>query len=230
MIGNSRWHWAELRDGQWACQHRAPDPTKLQSVNFSTLTWAAVGAIPNNINLPIRNKLAITDVPLKELPSWIGIDRALAGWGALIRAKSLKTAFTGLLVADTGTVLSITRITQDGSFLGGQLAAGFRLQLKAMSTETVQLNDPGNGIITDNPFPSKTEEAMRRGSLQSLIGTIIEAQKIANLPIWLCGGDSELLFKALRQQGIEVHHYPNLALEGMIDIQKNYSIPKSERI
>ena len=45
----------------------------------------------------------------------------------------------GLLLVDAGTVLSLTRVTADGCFGGGQLIPGYRLQLQAMADANPRL-------------------------------------------------------------------------------------------
>ena len=220
LIGNSRWHWAELKADEWQFCHSAPDPRKLNSLEVPLEAWAAVGPLPSTLLLNPADRLNIENVPLKKLPRWLGIDRALAAWGALKRAQASKSVSTGLLVADAGTVLSLTRITANGEFGGGQLVAGLRLQLLAMAQGAQNLNDPGLGTVTADPFPRTTVEAMRRGSLEALTGTLIEAQRKAELPLWLCGGDAPLLVATLKERDIKVFHHPNLALEGMVNLQK----------
>ena len=88
-----------------------------------------------------------------------------------------------------------------------------------MANGAENLNFPGLPSFVPELFPVKTSEAMRRGSIQALLGALLEAKKLSGLPLWLCGGDSTLLAKLLDERSIEVFHYPYLALEGMIDVQ-----------
>ena len=221
LIGNSRWHWAEQRADTWSFSHTSPDPQKLQSLEISRLTWAAVGPIPKALVLNVANQLVLKNVPLLELPSWLGIDRALAAWGAFKKIKSTGMQSSGLLVADAGTVLSMTLITAGGEFAGGQLIAGRRLQLSAMANGTEHLTDPGTESSILKQFPIETSEAMQRGSLQALVGALVDAHKATNIPLWLCGGDAPVLVDELRKRKLDVVHHPNLALEGMVDLQRH---------
>ena len=122
------------------------------------------------------------------------------------------------LIADAGTILSLTRITAAGAFAGGQLVAGLRLQLSAMAIGANALKEPGKLEKIPEKFPSKTAPAMHRGVLEALIGMLIEAQKTTRNQLWLCGGDSSLLFEELKQRNADVVHHPNLVLEGMTSI------------
>ncbi|MEC9030211.1 MAG: type III pantothenate kinase [Cyanobacteriota bacterium] len=223
LIGNSRWHWAEYQADEWQFCHSVPNPLKLQTLEAPLVAWAAVGPIPAGVALDPNRRLGLGDVPLTRMPVWLGIDRALAAWGALRRAHTSGLSSSGLLVADAGTVLSLTRVTAAGDFAGGQLVPGLRLQLRAMAQGTQGLIDPGIGSVSAEPFPFATAEAMRRGSLQALLGTLLEAQREAALPLWLCGGDASVLQEALSQRGLDVVHHPNLVLEGMVDVHDRIS-------
>ena len=155
------------------------------------------------------------------MPSWLGIDRALAGWGAFQEAKFSGMESDGLLVADAGTVLSITRITANGEFAGGQLIAGLHLQRSAMANGAKNLDDPGPPSTNTDQFPITTAEAMLRGSFQALVGTLMEAKKLAKMPIWLCGGDAEILFEYLKGRISDLYVCPDLILEAMVKIDLN---------
>ena len=220
LIGNSRWHWAIEQADCWHFLHTAPDPQTIESLKIPLISWAAVGHIPKEIVLNPCKRLEIKDIPLKQLPAWLGIDRALGGWGALKKAESAGIHSAGLLVADAGTILSLTRITANGEFAGGQLIPGLNLQLSAMANGTKNLNNPGPASTNSSQFPFTTAEAMQRGVLQSLIGALIEAVKETNMPLWLCGGDAPLLMKELKKRNINAFHHPNLVLEAMVDIHR----------
>jgi type III pantothenate kinase len=221
LIGNSRWHWAIKKNDYWHFFHTQPDTNQINTLETPLTAWAAVGQIPKNLVIKTAKRIEISDVPLMKSPTWLGIDRALAGWGAFNKAKSSNSHSSGILVADAGTVLSLTRVTAQGEFAGGQLIAGLRLQLTAMANGTKNLIDPGPPSTHPEQFPTNTAEAMQRGSLQALVGALIAAKKEANMPIWLCGGDAPLLLQELRERDVNAIHHPNLVLEGMVDIQNS---------
>ena len=216
MIGNTRWHWAIKESNQWRFEHTTPNNTNLMINKAQYIKWASVGELPINHYLNLSNQIKIEDVPLKNKPSWLGIDRALGAWGAINKAKKIGEFSEGIILADAGTVLSLTLIDASEAFIGGQLTSGLSLNLEAMAKGTKNLKDPG--LIEKMPVmaPFKTNEAMQRGALQSLIGVLTEAQMNFQMPIWLCGGDSHLIIKALNERKLNVKHHPNLVLEGMI--------------
>ena len=226
LIGNSRWHWAEKHGERWHYSHVLPDPIKLKSLTSSLAMWAAVGSIPSESPLQAENELCLKDIPLKKLPPWLGIDRALGAWGALKRAQTSTNNHTGLRVADAGTVLSITRVTQNGAFSGGQLIGGLKLQLAAMANGAQKLHYPEIDSLPPEAFPYTTSAAMQRGTIQALTGALIEAQHEAKLPLWICGGDAPILIEGLRQRGLVVNHYPDLVLEGMVDVHDRIKQPQ----
>ena len=218
LIGNSRWHWAEQRGASaWIYEHEAAALEALDAPS-DLLAWAAVGVVPSHPYLQSSKRLNLSAIPLQGIPPWLGIDRALAGWGAW-RANQNRV---GVLVVDAGTVLSLTRISADGSFSGGLLAAGYGLQLRAMGEATAGLTATSPLVLAPEEaesFPFETQAAMRSGAQQSLVGLIREAHAQSPGPIWLCGGDAlQLLPKLQKQLGMEVLHAPNLVMEAMVEL------------
>ncbi len=220
LIGNTRWHWAQYKSATWSFVHTPPDLTKIEEINCEIFHWAAVGKVPTHRALDNKNRILLRDIPIGNLPSFLGIDRALAAWGALRKVQAQSSNLDGVIIADAGTVLSLTKIDIHEGFSGGQLIPGLRIQLTSMAQNTESLEEPAIKELDKNIFPFNTAEAMRRGSVQSLLGALIEAQNEANLPLWLCGGDSSFLFNELRDRQIPMALYPNLVLEGMLDIQE----------
>ena len=219
LIGNSRWHWAcQSKKGWEFFDTEAPKINKTK-LDINLKAWAAVGAIPNHLYLNPVLKINIEEVPLVNLPPWLGIDRALAGWGAFKKMKVINNTPNGILIADAGTIFSITRIKANGEFGGGKLLAGINLQLKAMAQGAKNLREPNKISLPKEFFPKNTQEAMIRGTIDALIGVLTEAQNQTNVPIWLCGGNASIMYKELLNRNIEVIHYPNLILEGMIDLK-----------
>ena len=219
LIGNTRWHWAIQEKDKWKYLHTAPNEIQLTKDRYELICWAAVGAIPKEIHLDPKKCIQIKDIPLSKLPNWIGIDRALTGWAALEQAKANDLHSKGIIVADAGTVLSITRITANGEFAGGQLIAGLQLQLNAMAKGTKNLRKIQKRHIPRQDFPLYTEDAMLKGTFDTLLGSLLNIQKKTNMPLWLCGGDSEILYEHLKKFILDLHHVPVLGLEGMTKIK-----------
>ena len=224
MIGNTRWHWASKVKQHWKYFHTSPNPIEFKYKDYSQLSWASVGPIPKNIKLCPSRKIKLDHVPLTNLPSNLGIDRALASWSAFKKQSSLKSKEQDLIIIDAGTILSITKITNKGEFAGGQLLSGFRLQLSSMANGAFNLELPIIGKIPEDTFQYDTNNAMIKGSINGLIGLILQIFEETKLPIWLCGGDAPIILNQLKNKNIHINHYPNLVLEGMIDIDQKLNL------
>tara|TARA_Y100001968_G_scaffold283417_1_gene282044 strand:+ start:1560 stop:2237 length:678 start_codon:yes stop_codon:yes gene_type:complete len=220
MIGNTRWHWASRINEQWKYFHTSPNPIEFKHKDFSQLSWASVGPLPENIKLSPSKKMNLDNVPLSNLPSNLGIDRALASWSAFKKQSSLKRKQQDLIVIDAGTILSVTKITKRGEFAGGQLISGLRLQLSSMTNGALNLESPTRKTIPKDTFQYETKDAMLRGAINGLCGLILQVNEETKLPIWLCGGDGPIILSELKSKHIDINHCPNLVLEGMIDIDQ----------
>ncbi|MEB3261041.1 MAG: type III pantothenate kinase [Cyanobacteriota bacterium] len=223
LIGNSRWHWAERST---AGQLRGWDetPPEAGAEGAPLRAWASVGRLPERGCPPLDRRVLLQDVPLAGCPPWLGVDRALAGWGAWRERRE------AVLVADAGTVLSLTRVDSDGRFRGGRLLAGLRLQLDAMASHTTQLprlspapasEDP---LATDPAWPQATAGAMRVGVETALVAAVVDAARASGCQhLTLTGGDGPVLQAGvtplLEALGIAVRVRPLLCLESLVDLR-----------
>ena len=121
-----------------------------------------------------------------------------------------------MLIADFGTILSITKLNSNGSILGGQLIPGFLTQLKSMEQNTKNLKVPKKYDIPIKDFLINTEEAILKGVINSHTGVINSLFNPAKDILIICGGDSKLLTKSLNTQEENIINAPNLVMEGMI--------------
>lgn len=228
LIGNSRWHWAERSP---AGQLRGWDgaPALSGAEGPPPLAWAAVGRLPDPAWASADRELRLGDVPLADCPPWLGVDRALAGWGAWREARE------AVLVADAGTVLSLTLVEASGRFRGGRLLAGLGLQLAAMANRTALLPrlqsrarpaaDAGDwgaaaGEEQDPKWPRSTAAAMGVGVETGLAAAVVEAARASgSRRLVLTGGDGPLLqrlvTRPLERLGLAVSHRPLLCLESL---------------
>ncbi len=238
LVGNSRWHWAEPDGGGGLrCWHRPPGA--LPEATQTLAAWAAVGPVPAAAALPPGRRIGLEHVPLAATPPWLGIDRALAGWWAWRQRPGQDRG--GVLVADAGTALSLTRVDGAGAFAGGRLLAGVGLQLRSLAAGTALLPEPaaeGGLVLPADPWPRQTEAAMLRGCLEAAAAAIAAAWRDVALPggqgpagpggnphgtgspwrLWLTGGDAAALLPLLRRQAVPVHWAPELCLEGLAGV------------
>jgi len=213
LVGNSRLHWAKYSTNQSKFFHTKKEGKVPENIDLDQLIWASVGKIPNFL-LKKENEIKTKDIQLSNLPNYFGVDRALACIAAL---KIIENPFKkDLLIADFGTILSITKLNSNGSIIGGQLLPGFLTQLKSMEQNAKNLKVPKKYDIPIKNFLINTEEAMLKGVITSLTGVINSLFSPKKDILIICGGDSQLLTKSLKTQKENIITAPNLVMEGMI--------------
>jgi len=213
LVGNSRLHWAIYSQNQSKFFHTKKEQKVPENIDLNQLIWASVGKLPNFL-LKKENEIKTKDIHLSNLPDYFGIDRAFACLAALkIIENPLKK---DLLIADFGTILSITKLNSNGSIIGGQLLPGFLTQLNAMEQNTKNLKVPKKYDIPVKDFLITTEEAILKGVSNSLTGVINSLFNPKKDILLICGGDSQLLTKSLKTKKENIIKAPNLVMEGMI--------------
>ena len=122
------------------------------------------------------------------LPPTLGADRIAAIVGAMVQRPG-----TPLLIIDSGTCITYEVVDEEGYYLGGNIAPGLQMRLKAMHEHTALLPEvPEEG---DSPLLGyDTETCMRSGVLQGLqyeIEGYIKSMraKYPKLLVFLTGGD-----------------------------------------
>tara|TARA_Y100000589_G_C26980553_1_gene558416 strand:- start:76 stop:756 length:681 start_codon:yes stop_codon:yes gene_type:complete len=217
VIGNTRLHWAFSQNYSYEFSHTLINESLPKNVNFKKLIWASVGKYSTK-NLLKKNQVTLKDINLKNIPNFIGIDRALVCFAALrmIENKLGKN----LLIVDLGTTVSMTKIDKEGNILGGQLFPGFTTQLKSMEQSTKNLIFPDKLFIPNNKFQISTMNSMLRGVYNSILGAIkISFDKTKDILI-LCGGDANFIGNALKKEIEDFTVEPDLVLYGMIFLNK----------
>ena len=214
LVGNSRLHWAKYSKNQSKFFHTKKEQKVPENIDLDQLIWASVGKLPNFL-LKKENEIKTKDIQqLSNLPDYFGVDRALACIAAL---KIIENPFKkDLLIADFGTILSITKLNSNGSIIGGQLLPGFLTQLKSMEQNTKNLKVPKKYDIPIKDFLINTEEAILKGVINSLTSVINSLFNPTKDIVIICGGDSQLLTKSLKTPKKNIINAPDLVMEGMI--------------
>ena len=212
LVGNSRLHWAENVESEYKFFHTKINGPIPKNINIKKIIWASVGKTPKFV---LKEKeIKTKDIQLSNLPDFFGVDRALACLAALkIIENPLKK---DLLIADFGTILSITKLNSHGSIIGGQLIPGFLTQLKSMEQNTKNLKIPIKYDIPTKDFLINTEEAILKGVINSITGVINSSFNPLKDILITCGGDSKFLTKFLKTDQTNIINVPNLVMEGMI--------------
>ena len=219
LIGNSRWHWAALAPDQSLQLWHTSAAAGLKQLQQAPEAWAAVGPVPKDLERWQPQRLLTSDVPLANLPPTLGVDRALAAWGAWQQCRQ------PVLVADAGTALSLTLVDAAGCFLGGRLMAGGRLQLQALHQGTADLPQLEPVEAAGQLWATQTSEAMASGVVRGLAAAIALAFHDRPQPpwpwqLWLTGGDAPVLMPLLQAQGLQPHHDEGLALAALVALSR----------
>jgi len=213
MIGNSRLHWAEFAGetlqktwdtghgtfgmGHGVISSSLPSPLYVASVVPSqTALWEKYADV---------HVITLEEVPLRGMYPSLGIDRALALWGAG------KTWGFPMLVIDGGTALTFTGADADGCLVGGAILPGLGLQFASLGQKTGQLPhvEMQNSASLPPRYALNTPEAIKSGVIYILMAGIkdfIEAwcQDFPETGIVITGGDRTLLHSYLQVQFPEI--------------------------
>jgi type III pantothenate kinase len=213
-IGNSRYHWAWFLNTQlrssWDTTYLDPlvisksesSPVDLQleldrqQIDISKVPIYLISVVPSQTSiwqqLPQVKQITLADIPLFNLYSTLGIDRALAIFGAG------EIYGYPVLVVDGGTALTITGVDCNRHLIGGAILPGFKLQLNSLSIGTAAL--PIAKLPTQLPprWGNNTHDAIASGIVHSISAGIINfiddwQQLYPNSQIIFTGGDGEYL-------------------------------------
>lgn len=144
-------------------------------------------------------------------PDKMGVDRwlaMLAVWGEI---KS------GFVLIDAGSALTFDWVNDRGEHQGGHIIPGLSLMHDALKTNTDRVHFDTENIATAYLLGTNTTLAVVNGCLSSLVGYVeqqynkISADK--QLPVFVTGGDADLLEKAL---SFSVNRRDNLVIHGLI--------------
>lgn len=164
-----------------------------------------------HLGVRVMELTASTPLPIAvdyRTPDTLGRDRiaaAVGAWG-LFPNRSL-------LVADLGTAVTYDMVTDDGRYIGGNIAPGLRMRLEALNRFTARL--PLVDCEGDTPlWGYSTDSALRAGAVNGVIGelTYYRHRLPAEAVTILTGGDSELIAPRL---GFDAVTRPHLVGEGL---------------
>lgn len=123
----------------------------------------------SNCSIPMMRLTNSTPVPLTidyATPRTLGTDRIAAAVGAAEIVPGRE-----LLVVDTGTAITYDRVTADRRFIGGNIAAGIGMRLRALNHFTSAL--PEVDSRGDTPlWGNSTETALRSGAVYGVVGEL----------------------------------------------------------
>ncbi|MBD1912232.1 MULTISPECIES: pantothenate kinase [unclassified Leptolyngbya] len=224
-IGNSRLHWAlfdrdELQQTwntaylseqaiAYFAQSGLPLSGQSEFQAFPSLPrpsaalplWLA-SVVPQQTLLwqdyPAIHPITLEQIPLQGLYPTLGIDRALALWGAV------QILGFPALVIDAGTALTFTALDEKLQLFGGAILPGLSLQIRALVQGTAALPLPS--LQDEEPpmrWATRTPDAIRSGVVFGLLATVRDfigdwQRCFPGAAIALTGGDGPRLYQALQ--------------------------------
>jgi len=237
MLGNSRLHWGWLQDGKlmktWETSHLKTAVTEQQfpthlfppeiarcsagagAERRSRPEWVYLASVvPQQTQLwetyPYKTIITRETIPLTNLYSTLGIDRALCAYGAG------ETYGYPVLVVDGGTALTYTAVGQQRNFLGGAILPGLSLQLRALGQQTAALPETSLPDALPELWATATESAIASGIVHTTLAGVYNyltawRKKFSDGKVVLTGGDALSLHSYLKQK------YPHLSQRIILD-------------
>ena len=161
--------------------------------------------------------ITLEQVPILRMYPTLGIDRALALYGAG------ETYGYPILAIDAGTALTFTGASCDRTMVGGAILPGLGLQLHSLTQKTA-IPQLDTQISLPERWALNTPESICSGVLYTIIAGIVDfiqdwLQKFPESCIYLTGGDGSRLLGYMRshspQLATKVIFEPNLIFWGI---------------
>ncbi len=214
-IGNSRLHWAWFQSDRiqttWDTPHY--DAATVAQMLAAGLPFADLplglpltiaSVVPAQTQLwqqyPGAQVLQLADIPLGNVYPTLGIDRALALWGAI------QTHGAPVLVVDGGTALTFTGADGDRNLVGGAILPGMRSMFQTLARSTAALPSVDFPQTLPDRWATNTADAIRSGIMHMLTAGVREfiadwLERYPDSPIVFTGGDGGWLCDRLRGSG-----------------------------
>lgn len=144
-------------------------------------------------------------------PETLGCDRIAAAVGA----KAIFPDRT-ILVVDFGTAVTYDVVTEQGHYIGGNIAPGLKMRIDSLHHYTAKL--PQVAMVGDCPlWGINTDTAIRAGVVNGIVGelTYYYSQLPENSVVLCTGGDAEFI---ARKVDFEIIVEPNLVDIGLNSI------------
>jgi type III pantothenate kinase len=223
LIGNSRYHWAWFLNtklqSSWDTEYLLPDRyLELSShdlqvlinqdrIEVAKIPIYLISVVPNQTiiwqQLSQVKLITLTDIPLSNLYPTLGIDRALAIFGAG------ETYGYPILVIDGGTALTITGIDDRRQLIGGAILPGLRLQLQSLAIGTAALPEIELPQQLPLRWGNHTSDAIASGITHTVTAGVKDfiqdwQQLYPQSQIVFTGGDGALLVRYLSMEDLVI--------------------------
>lgn len=191
-----------------------------EGVDIDTVIYCNVGHRPPTMLRALEHRAAhviafSVDTPMPlgvdyATPATLGLDRLAAAVGAY----AIVGAHTEILVVDLGTAITYDRVSANARYIGGNIAAGLYMRLKALNHYTARLPmvDPRT---PDTPvWGNDTVSALRAGAIRGVVAELeyYHTNVGRHARVVLTGGDAEIIAPLL---SFDTTVEPNLVLIGL---------------
>lgn len=218
-VGNTRTQIGRFIDGRLDGTERLDNQDVAAIVNYVVEHWQSVAEHPNaaiiiaSVNDPLADRVASAiedqltvevyrigdDLPVpigRQLdPETItGVDRLL---NAAAAYESLGQA---CVIVDAGTAVTVDFVDGEGTFHGGAIAPGARMQLRSLHEHTAALPELEFQQPEKEAFGKNTAQAMLQGvyhGIRGMVWRLVEqyAERYGAYPMVIAtGGDAQVLF------------------------------------
>ena len=246
-VGNSRLHWAWFQQytliETWDTQHLSiaikphqfPQQflaNQLLEKHLTSIPVYLASVVPGQTklwqNYADLRIVTLEDIELENIYPTLGIDRALAAWGAV------ETYSQACLIIDGGTALTFTGVDRQKRLVGGAISPGLRSQLTSLKQKTAALPEIELPHTLPQRWALNTDEAIASGiiytTISSICSYIVDWQRqFSNNQVIFTGGDGELLFQYLRLQSPQIAQQiivdRDLVFQGIKLVCQNYLTP-----
>ena len=231
-IGNSRLHWAWLTGTTlrhaWDTEHL--DAFAIQRLIINQFNFHRCQLLDRSVPLPqwedmpdlhvisvvphqtqfwqqyMRSHvLTLTEIPLDDSYSTLGIDRAIGAWGATqISGNSALVIDCGTAMTFTGAIPHPEKINRS-KLVGGAIVPGLQVQLKSLGHFTAVLPTlETRDLQLPTRWATNTNDAISSGVLYSIASSLNSyiqdwLTQYPNSPIFLTGGDSSAICNLIAQ-------------------------------
>lgn len=226
-----------LVDLQWRMRVEARDIINLMpQYDIDTAIFCTVSRRSSTIihALEHRCRRAIefsTDTPMPlsvdyRTPATLGLDRLAAAIGAysLDGCKGRE-----LLVVDLGTAITYDRVTADARYIGGNIAPGIHMRLKALNHYTARLPLVDHRKADNiEMWGGDTHHALLSGAVRGVLAELeyYRAKADDNAAVVLTGGDAEFIAPMLSFDVKIVSNLVSHGLEYIIRYTGDHNCPK----
>ena len=157
-------------------------------------------------------------------PATLGLDRLAAAVGAHTICHDSE-----ILVVDLGTAITYDRVTADARYLGGNIAPGIFMRLKALNHYTARLPlvDPAGGPVP--VWGNDTVSALRAGAVRGVVAELeyYRSQIDGDCRVVITGGGAEPISRLLSFDIIVEPNLVPLGLNRIISYNQTINEPQS---